>query len=145
MIVAIASDHGGFEQKQALIPFITELGYEVLDLGPEGEESVDYPDFAAAVARAITLGKAERGVLVCGTGIGMAIAANKIKGIRAANVTSSEFAALAREHNNANIVSLSGRFVSLAANKETVKTFLETPFAGNRHERRVAKISALED
>lgn len=145
MKVAIAADHGGFEQKQALVSFIEGLDHKVIDLGPSDESAVDYPDYAALVARAVAGGEADRGVLICGTGIGMAIAANKIDGIRAANVTSSEFAVLAREHNNANVITLSGRFASLATNKEIIRAFLETPFAEGRHERRVTKIMALEE
>ena len=145
MRVAIAADHGGFEQKQMLVPFLTQMGCEVIDLGPDDEISVDYPDYAQRVAQAVAGGSADKGVLVCGTGIGMAIAANKIDGIRAANVTSPEFALLSREHNDANIVALSGRFVSPEANQEIVKIFLEASVAGERHERRVAKIMDLEN
>lgn len=144
MKVAIASDHGGFEQKEALAEFLAQQGHELLKLGPVTEEPVDYPDFALLVARAVSEGSVECGVLVCGTGIGMAIAANKVDGIRAANVTTPEFAALAREHNNANVVALSGRFVDLETNKEIVTTFLATSFAEGRHSLRVEKICALE-
>lgn len=144
MRVAIASDHGGFAQKTELQKYLEELGWEVLDLGPSDEQSVDYPDFAQLVAEAVSAGRASRGVLICGTGIGMAIAANKIAGIRAANVTTPEFAQLAREHNDANIVSLSGRFVDLAINREIVRTFLDTGFGAGRHQIRVDKIAKLE-
>ena len=144
MIVSIAADHAGFEEKQRLVGYLAELGHEVIDRGPNTDDRVDYPDFAVLVARDIASGEAERGVLVCGTGIGMAVAANKVHGIRAANVTSPEFAALAREHNDANIVTVSGRFVTDEVNRAIVKTFLETEFAGGRHEGRVAKIMALE-
>lgn len=145
MRVAIASDHGGFEQKQELATFITQLGHTVIDKGPTTDERVDYPDYAQSVARAIIDGNADRGVLVCGTGIGMAIAANKLPGIRAANVTSPRFAVLAREHNDANIIALSGRFVEVQENKATLSAFLETPFAEGRHARRIAKIAQLEE
>ena len=144
MRVSIASDHAGFEEKELLKPYLEELGCEVIDRGPDSDGRVDYPDYAARVAKDVATGEAERGVLVCGTGIGMAVAANKVHGIRAANVTTPEFAALAREHNNANIVTLSGRFVSDEVNRAIVKAFLETAFAGGRHEDRVAKIMALE-
>jgi len=144
MLVAIASDHGGFEQKQELVNYLLELGHEVWNLGPDDDEPVDYPDFAYEVARIVAEGSAERGVLICGTGIGMAIAANKTPGIRAANVSSTEFAKLAREHNDANVLTLSGRYVPLEENKEILRTFLETPFANGRHERRIAKITDLE-
>ena len=144
MNVSIASDHAGFEQKQLLVGYLRELGHEVADRGPATDDRVDYPDFAALVARDVADGKADCGVLVCGTGIGMAIAANKVHGIRAANVTSPEFAALARAHNDANIVTVSGRFVADETNRAIVKTFLETEFAGGRHTGRVEKIMALE-
>ena len=145
MRISIASDHAGFEEKQLLADYLLQLGHEVIDQGPDDDSRVDYPDFAALVARDVADGMADRGVLVCGTGIGMAVAANKVHGIRAANVTSPEFAALAREHNDANIVTVSGRFVDDATNRAIVKTFLETEFAGGRHTGRVAKIMALEN
>lgn len=145
MVISIASDHAGFEEKQLLAAYIRQLGHEVLDRGPENDDRVDYPDYAVLVASDIVNGTADRGVLVCGTGIGMAVAANKVRGIRAANVTSPEFAALAREHNDANIVTVSGRFVTDEVNRAIVKAFLETEFGGGRHEGRVAKISALEN
>ncbi len=144
MIVSIAADHAGFEEKQRLVGYLAELGHEVIDRGPNTDDRVDYPDFAVLVARDVASGEAERGVLVCGTGIGMAVAANKVHGIRAANVTSPEFAALAREHNDANIVTVSGRFVTDEVNRAIVKTFLETEFGGGRHAGRVEKIMALE-
>ena len=144
MIISIASDHAGFDEKGLLVDFLCELGYEVLDRGPDNDERVDYPDYAAAVAHDVASGVAERGVLVCGTGIGMAIAANKVVGIRAANVVSPEFAVLAREHNDANVVTVSGRFVDDETNKAIVKSFLETDFGGGRHAGRVEKIAELE-
>ncbi len=144
MVVSIASDHAGFEEKQLLIGYLLDLGHDVVDRGPDDDSRVDYPDYAAIVANDIVTGFADRGVLVCGTGIGMAIAANKVHGIRAANVTAPEFAALAREHNDANIVTVSGRFVDDATNRAIVKAFLETEFGGGRHEGRVQKIMDLE-
>ena len=144
MKVSIASDHAGFEEKELLKPYLVELGHEVIDRGPDSDDRVDYPDFAELVAKDVAGGEADCGVLVCGTGIGMAIAANKVDGIRAANVTTPEFAALAREHNDANIVTVSGRFVTDETNRAIVKAFLETAFGGGRHEGRVAKIMALE-
>lgn len=144
MNISIASDHAGFPQKMALVAYLRELGHQVADLGPASDERVDYPDFAALVARDVARGKADRGVLVCGTGIGMAVAANKVRGIRAANVTTPEFAALAREHNNANVIALSGRFVDEETNQRILDAFLATDFGGGRHADRVAKISALE-
>ncbi|MDR2105798.1 MAG: ribose 5-phosphate isomerase B [Coriobacteriales bacterium] len=142
--VAIASDHAGFEQKQQLAAWLEECGLEVQDLGPSNDERVDYPDYAALVAREVVAGRAAFGVLVCGTGIGMAIAANKLEGIRAANVTSPRFAALAREHNDANVIALSGRFVDLETNKRTLTAFLSRPFGEGRHAERVKKIRGLE-
>ena len=144
MRIGIASDHAGFEEKQLLVGYLQELGHEVIDRGPSNDDRVDYPDFAVLVAKDVTDGAVDFGVLVCGTGIGMAVAANKVRGIRAANVTSPEFAALAREHNDANIVTVSGRFVDAATNRAIVKTFLETEFASGRHTGRVEKIMALE-
>lgn len=144
MKIGIASDHAGFEEKELLIPYLKDLGYTVIDFGPKNADRVDYPDYAEVVASAVANGEVERGILVCGTGIGMAIAANKIDGIRAANAINPEFAALAREHNDANIITLSGRFVDDATNKEIVETFLITEFGGGRHANRVAKIMNLE-
>ena len=144
MRISIASDHGGFEQKQELVNYIESLGYGVADRGPENDSSVDYPDFAKLVCEDVQKGVAQRGILVCGTGIGMSIAANKMKGIRAANVTRPDFAKLAREHNDANVITLSGRFVDLDVNKEIVDSFLSTDFGEGRHARRVEKIMALE-
>ena len=145
MRVVIGSDHAGFEQKQRLAAHLAGAGFDLVDVGTaNGEESVDYPDFAIAAARLVAAGEVDLGVLVCGTGIGMAIAANKVQGVRAANVTIPEFAHLAREHNDANIVTVSARFVPVAVNEEIVDAFLSTPFAGGRHAARVAKISAAE-
>lgn len=144
MKISIASDHAGFEQKQQLAAYLAECGHEVLDRGPADDSRVDYPDFAELVARDVAAGEAERGVLVCGTGIGMAIAANKVNGIRAANVTSAEFAALSREHNDANVITVSGRFVSLEENERILDAFVATEFGGGRHAGRVEKIMALE-
>ncbi len=145
MKVSIASDHAGFDEKQLLVPFLKEQGYEVIDRGPESADRVDYPDYAELVARDIESGEAERGILICGTGIGMSLAANKCEGIRAANVTMPELAALSRQHNDANVICISGRFVSDEDNRAIVKAFLETEFEGGRHERRVEKIMALEN
>lgn len=145
MRVAIASDHGGFDQKGALADFMaTELSCDVTDFGPETGDSVDYPDYAVKVARAVSSGDADFGVLICGTGIGMAVTADKVSGVRASSITSPAFAELFRQHNNGNVVCLSGRFVDLEVNKQIVKTFLTTEFEGGRHERRVEKIMALD-
>ena len=144
MRVAIASDHAGFLQKKPVIEFIQGMGHEVLDLGPDSDGRVDYPDYADKVARKVASGKAEYGVLICGTGLGMAIAADKVAGIRAVSVRDTTFARLAREHNDA-IVCLSGRFVSLMDNCDIVETFLTTQHAGGRHTDRVAKIMREDD
>ncbi len=144
MRIAIGSDHAGFEQKELIKKHLVQRGVEVADLGAFSDESVDDPDFGLAVARAVAKGEADRGVLVCGTGIGMAIAANKIDGVRAANVTSEEFARLSRQHNNANVVTVSGRFVPIERNEAIVDAFVDTEFEGGRHEGRVGKISAAE-
>ena len=144
MIVSIGSDHGGLSQKDSLAERLRDKGEEVIDRGTDSDASVDYPDYAEAVALDVAKGRADIGILVCGTGIGMAIAANKVDGIRAANVTSVEFARLAREHNDANVLALSGRFVPLEENERIVDAFVSTPFGGGRHERRVGKVMALE-
>lgn len=144
MRISIASDHAGFEQKQLLAEYLAQEGCTVTDRGPANNSRVDYPDFAALVARDVAQGAAEFGVLVCGTGIGMAVAANKVHGIRAVNIVSPEFAALSREHNDANVITISGRFVDVEQNKAILRTFLATPFGGGRHAGRVEKIMALE-
>lgn len=145
MIISIGSDHAGFEQKSQLADFLVTCGYDVIDRGPETDERVDYPDYALLVARDVADGVAEYGVLVCGTGIGMAMAADKVPGIRAANIVTPEFAQLCREHNDANIITLSGRFVSLEVNEEILRRFLSTDFEGGRHAQRVAKIMSLDE
>lgn len=146
MRVAIASDHGGFEQKEQLISYLKdELGCEVTDFGTTSEESVDYPDYAEPVARAVASGEADRGILVCGTGIGMALAADKVAGVRASSITRPDFAQLFRQHNNGNVICLSGRFITLEENQEIVKVFLTTEFEGGRHAQRVAKIAKLDE
>ncbi|NPD30797.1 ribose 5-phosphate isomerase B [Eggerthellaceae bacterium zg-1084] len=144
MRVSIASDHAGFEGKQMIAEHLRQRGVEVIDRGPDSDDRVDYPDFAVLVARDVAEGAAERGVLVCGTGIGMAIAANKVAGVRAANVIDPEFAQLCRDHNDANVITLSGRFVSDDDNRAIVDAFLDTPFGGGRHAGRVQKIGALD-
>ena len=143
--IALAADHGGFELKEAVKAHLDELGLEYIDFGTHSTASVDYPDMALPACDAVVSGQCSKALLFCGTGVGISMAANKVKGIRAANVTSVEFAHLAREHNNANVVTLSGRFVDPELNWQIVQEFLKTEFAGGRHERRVAKIMALED
>lgn len=144
MNISIASDHAGFEQKQALVDYLAAQGHDVIDRGPDTDDRVDYPDYAELVARDVAGGAAERGVLVCGTGIGMAMAADKVPGVRAANIINSEFAALCREHNDANVITLSGRFVPLEENERILDTFFTTDFGGGRHAGRVEKIMALD-
>ena len=144
MRVYVGSDHAGFEYKQAIVEHLIAGGYDVTDVGTDSTDAVDYPDYAAKVARAVRDGQAELGVLVCGTGIGMAIAANKVHGVRAANVDSVEFARLARLHNNANVVAVPSRgFIDLPTAEAIVDTFLTTEFEGGRHERRVAKMDSI--
>ncbi len=144
MKVSIGSDHAGFVQKEELIEHLKAVGYEVIDRGPVNGNRVDYPDYAAAVAHDVSDGTADRGVLICGTGIGMAMAADKVVGIRAANITTVEFAELCRQHNDANLITLSGRYVDLDTNKQIVDTFLTTKFEGGRHVMRVAKIMRMD-
>jgi|SRR5690242_4099571 ribose 5-phosphate isomerase B len=138
--IAIAADHAGFDLKSALVEELRKAGLTVLDLGTNSTDSVDYPDFADAVAKAIGGGKAPRGVLVCGTGIGISIAANRHKGVRAALCRDSTDARLAREHNDANVLVLGGRTTGIEAARDCLKSFLSTPFAGGRHARRVEKM-----
>ncbi len=145
MRVAIASDHAGFEQKQQLVDYLaSELKVDTIDCGPDTDDRVDYPDYAKKVADMVASGTADRGVLVCGTGIGMALAAGKVAGIRASSITTPEFADLFRRHNDGNVVCLSGRFVDLQVNKDIIKVFLTAEFEGGRHAERVAKVMMLD-
>jgi len=139
--IAIASDHAGFDLKEILKGELAAMGCEVIDLGTDGRESVDYPDFANALASAITDGRAERGVLVCGSGIGIAIAANRHSGIRAAPCHDETSARLARQHNDANVLALGARLTGVDVAKDCLRTFMTTEFAGGRHSRRVAKLA----
>ena len=144
MKVSIATDHNGVEQKFELIMFLSELGYEVVDLSKDNNPTDDYPDFAVRVAKSVVNKDTDLGILMCGTGIGMSIAANKIKGIRCAKVSSVDEARLAREHNNANVIALSYK-ENMDSLKSMIKTFLETNFSNEeRHVRRVEKIGELE-
>jgi len=138
--IAIASDHAGFELKEALKGTLEELGFSPLDLGTHGPASVDYPDFAGNVAKALAEDKAKRGVLVCGTGIGISIAANRHRHIRAGVVHDATTARLTRLHNNANVLCLGARIVGLDVAKDCLRVFLETDFEGGRHQNRVAKL-----
>ena len=140
-IIGIAADHAGFELKGVLKQELETSGYEVLDFGTNGPQSVDYPDFAESVAKAIEAGRIKRGVLVCGTGIGMAIAANRHRAVRAAACTSTSEARLTRAHNDANVLALGARLVGIEVAKDCLRTFLDTPFEGGRHVQRVGKLS----
>ncbi|MGO4987688.1 ribose 5-phosphate isomerase B [Gallicola sp. Sow4_E12] len=144
MKIAIASDHGGFDLKDIIVEYLKEKGYEVTDYGISENKRVDYPDYAALVADGISKGKEELGILICGTGLGMSIAANKISGIRAACVSDSFSAKMAREHNNANILCFGGRVVGDEVAKTLVDAFLEAEFAEGRHSTRVDKIMSFE-
>ncbi len=138
--VALAEDHAGYELKATLAAILRERGLTVLDLGTTSRESVDYPDFAAALAKALKAGRATRGILACGSGIGMSIAANRHPGIRAALCHDGLTARLARQHNDANVLVLGGRLIGIETARDCVETFLTTPFEGGRHARRVAKL-----
>jgi ribose 5-phosphate isomerase B len=144
MKVAIASDHAGFQEKEAIKQTLEEMGVAYQDLGTHSEESVDYPDYAARVGEAVARGEVERGILVCGSGIGMQIAANKVPGVRAALGWSAETARLAREHNDANVIAVGARTTAHDIINEIVRAFLTASFAGGRHAQRIEKISKLE-
>ena len=144
MKVSIGADHAGFELKEKIRKLLTGQGIEVADEGTHSAESVDYPDYARKVAEAVAGKGSQRGILVCGSGIGMAMAANKVRGVRAAHVTSEEEARLSRQHNDANVLTLGGRVLDHDAALRIVQTFLNTDFEGGRHQRRVEKIAALE-
>ncbi|WKZ59468.1 MAG: ribose 5-phosphate isomerase B [Cyclobacteriaceae bacterium] len=141
MKIAIGSDHAGFEHKEVLKEWLTNNGYEVSDFGTHSLDSVDYPDFAHPVAEAVEKQDASLGVLLCGSGNGVAITANKHQGIRAALCWTEEIAALARQHNNANVVCIPARYVTQQQAEKILETFLHTEFEGGRHSRRVEKIS----
>ena len=139
MKITIGCDHAGVEYKSKIVEFLEKEGYQVLDVGTHGTESVDYPDYAHKVAEEVLAG-ANFGVLICGSGNGVSMAANKHKGIRAALCWGEEITKLARQHNDANIISIPARFMSLETSKQIIKTFLTEPFEGGRHQRRVEKI-----
>ncbi len=142
--IALGADHAGFHVKETVKKFLEQAGYPVDDVGTWSEESVDYPDFALAVAEKVASGKDQVGILACGTGIGMAITANKVPGIRAAVAHDPMTARLAREHNDANVLTLGGRVVDDTMAIAIVRDFLDTKFAGGRHQRRIDKISELD-
>ncbi len=144
MRIAVGSDHAGFELKQQLAEHLDASGHKVVDLGTHDSVSVDYPDYGAAVGRAVVGGEAELGVAVCGSGVGICIAANKVPGIRAATVHDVTSARLSREHNDANVMCVGQRFIGPQVAIDAVDAFVAATFAGGRHSRRVDKISHLE-
>ena len=144
MRIALASDHAGFALKDHLATALAAAGHDVVDVGTDGSESVDYPRYAEPAARLVAAGEADRGVLVCGSGNGVAIVANKVAGVRAVNAHDADEAEMARRHNDANVVTLSGARLSPGAADAIVETFLATAFDGGRHARRVDQIAAIE-
>jgi ribose 5-phosphate isomerase B len=142
-MIALGADHAGYEYKERIKELLRSMGLEFEDFGTNSSESSDYPDYAHRVAEAVSTGAADEGILICGTGIGMSIVANKHRNVRAANVESVEGARLARAHNNANVLAIGGRLTPWETAKEIVRTFLTTKFDGGRHERRVEKIHSL--
>jgi ribose 5-phosphate isomerase B len=145
MQIGLACDHGGFELKEELKAFLKSRGVEPVDMGAFSEDSVDYPDFGVLVAEKVSRGEFQKGILICGTGIGMSIVANKFPRIRAALANDLYSSRCSREHNDANILIIGGRIVGKELAREIVKVWLETPFAGGRHKRRLEKIEALEE
>jgi ribose 5-phosphate isomerase B len=143
-VIALGADHAGYHLKEDLKAWLAARGYELLDFGTDSPIAVDYPDFALPVARAVSAGAAAAGVLVCGSGIGMAMAANKVPGIRAAVCHDLHAARVSREHNDANVLALGARTTPPALARAILETWLATPFAGGRHVRRLAKLAALE-
>lgn len=145
MRIAIGSDHAGYELKQAVKAQLEAVGHEVVDVGTNSTESTDYPQYAAKASRLVAAGEAERGVLVCGSGVGVSIVANKVDGVRAVNAHDPEEAEMSRRHNDANVLTLAGRRLSPNQAKPIVETFLATEFEGGRHQRRVDGIGAVEE
>jgi ribose 5-phosphate isomerase B len=144
MQIGLACDHGGFELKEELKAFLKSMGLETIDMGSFHEDSVDYPDYGILLAEKVSRNELEKGILICGTGIGMSIVANKFAGVRAALVNDLYSARCSREHNDANILVIGGRIIGREVAKEIVKVWLNTSFAGGRHKRRLEKIEALE-
>ena len=144
MNIVIGCDHRGVEIKRRLVPVIQSMGHQVLDIGTEGAESVDYPDFAYEVAKRVSKGEMERGLLICGTGIGMAMAANKVRGVRAACCQDVLTAEMSRRHNDANVLCLSADLTGEDQMAQMIRIWLETPFEGGRHTRRIEKIAKIE-
>jgi ribose 5-phosphate isomerase B len=144
MKIAVGSDHAGFEMKELVRPLLEEAGHEVVDVGTNSEESTDYPVHARDAAQLVASGEAERAVLVCGSGVGVSIVANKVAGVRAVNAHDAEEAEMSRRHNDANVLTLAGRRLSAGDAKEIVERFLVTDFEGGRHQRRVDQIADVE-
>lgn len=144
MKIALGADHGGFELKNEIRDHLENQGYEILDFGTNTKDSVDYPRYGFLVGDAVNNGKADLGIVVCGTGLGISIAANKVPGVRAAVCTETYSARMAREHNNANVLALGGRVTGVGLALDIVDIFVKTPFAGGRHARRVDLISSIE-
>lgn len=144
MKIALGADHAGYLLKDRIRQYVTERGHQVMDEGTNSSDSVDYPDYARKVAEDVASGRAERGILVCGSGIGMAIAANKVPGIRAANICEAYEAQMSREHNNLNVLTLGARILDEAAAQHIVQIWLDTPFSGGRHSGRLEKIHEIE-
>jgi ribose 5-phosphate isomerase B len=145
MKIAIGSDHRGYDAKRRIVTLLGQLGHEVIDVGPAGSDSVDYPDYALQVAEAVGAGRVDRGILICGTGIGMTIAANKVRGVRAAPCHDSITAEMSRRHNDANVLCLSADLLGEELIDRMVRIWLETEFEGGRHARRVEKIMRFEE
>ena len=144
MRIAIGSDHAGYELKERVMPILERAGHQVVDVGTNSEESTDYPRYAAEAARLVASGDAERAVLVCGSGVGVSIVANKVDGVRAVNAHDAEEAEMSRRHNDANVLALAGRTLGEEDVGAIVERFLATEFEGGRHERRVAQITSVE-
>ncbi len=144
MKISIGADHAGFALKQVIGEWLKEKGHEVVDKGPESTESVDYPDFALAVAGDVANSDSEKGILICGSGVGVTIVANKVKGIRAANCYNEEIAALSRAHNDANVLTIGARFVERDKALRIIEVWLDQEFEGERHQRRLEKIANIE-
>lgn len=143
MKIVMGSDHAGYSLKEEMKTYLTEKGYEILDVGTYSTESVDYPDFGHAAGRLVAQGKCERGIVICGSGIGISIAANKVRGVRCALCSEPLSAQLCRQHNDANMIAMGARLIGTDMAKKLVDIFLETPFLGERHARRCEKIEEV--
>ncbi len=144
-LISIASDHGGFSLKLDIVSFLNELGYEVKDMGPKNQNPVDYPDYGIRIAQVVTQNTGSRGILICGTGIGMSIVVNRFPGIRGTLCSDLYTAKLCRKHNDSNILIMGGRVVGHGLAREIVSVWLNTPFEGGRHQKRLDKINQLDE